>query len=141
MIKQMLLGVVLTLSLSGCAGTSALSAVTSALSPNKPDLTAQVGASNTKQGIGANVSTEDKNETTVKDSAVGTVDSSKGKATKAQNIQTGSITAETITVKNNDSWDLIWAFLAGLIPLLAVVGLLVWFALKNRRANKENTNA
>lgn len=137
MIKQMLLGVLLALSLSGCAGMSALSAVTSAISPNKPDLTAQVGASNTKQGIGANVSTEDKNETTVRDSAVGTVDSSKGKATKAQNIQTGSITAETITVKNNDSWDLIWAFLAGLIPLLLAVGFLVWFALKSRRANKE----
>lgn len=141
MFKQMLIGAVLALSLSGCAGTSALSAVTSALSPNKPDLTAQVGASNTKQGIGANVSTEDKNETTVKDSSVGTVDSSKGKATRAQNLQTGSITAETITVKNNDSWDLIWAFLAGLLPLLLVAGVLVWYALKHRRANKEGTDA
>lgn len=139
--KRMLLAVVLALSLSGCAGTGVLGAVTSAISPSKPELTAQVGAENTKQGIGINAKTEDKNETTVKDSSVGTVDSSKGKATRAQNLQTGSITADTITVKNNDSWDLIWAFLAGLLPLLLVVALLVWWSLKNRRAAKEDTNA
>lgn len=111
--------------LTGCTATSALSAATSALTGGG-GATAQVGQNNTKQGIGATVSTEDKNETTVKDSAVGTVDSSKDKATKSQNIQTGSITAERIVVKNNDPLDQVWSFAAGAIITCLCLGVFIW---------------
>lgn len=60
-LSQLLAGAVLSLSLTltGCAATSLLSAATSAISPNKPDITAQVGAENTKQGIGVTAKTSE----------------------------------------------------------------------------------
>jgi len=66
-LSRLLAGAVLSLSLTltGCSATSALSAVTSAVSPNKPELTAQVGAENTKQGIG--VTAKQSDETKVGD--------------------------------------------------------------------------
>lgn len=136
-----ILVVLFVLCLTGCTATSALKAVTSAVGGGDSGLTAQVGAENTRQGIGANVSTEDKNETTVKESTVGTVDSSKDKGQKAQNISTGSITAERIIVKNNDSWEQIGAFAAGGILMLLGCGVILWTLLHERKARKERGNA
>lgn len=123
------LALLLVLCLTGCSATSALTAATGLIG-NKPDLTAQVGAENVKQGIGLSGKSDSSSETTVKDSTVGSVDSSRSKAAKAQNISTGSITAERIEVRNSDSTALILAFLAGSIPLLSVE---VWIRLRKRK--------
>jgi len=123
------LALLLVLCLTGCSATSALTAATGLIG-NKPDLTAQVGAENVKQGIGLSGKSDSSSETTVKDSTVGSVDSSRSKAAKAQNISTGSITAERIEVRNSDSTALILAFLAGSVPLLSVE---VWIRLRKRK--------
>lgn len=136
-----ILVVLFAICLAGCTATSALKAVTSAVGGGDSGLTAQVGAENTRQGIGATVSTEDKNETTVKESTVGTIDSSKDKGQKAQNISTGSITAERIIVKNNDSWEQIGAFTAGGILMLLGCGVILWTLLRERKARKGRGNA
>lgn len=54
-LSQLIAGAVLSVSLTltGCSAVSALSAASS-LVGSKPDMTAQVGAENTKQGIGLN---------------------------------------------------------------------------------------
>ncbi|UNA01075.1 hypothetical protein Loshitsa2_00051 [Erwinia phage Loshitsa2] len=126
------LALLLVLCLSGCSATSALTAATGLIG-NKPDLTAQVGAENTKQGIGLSGKSDSSSETTVKDSTVGSVDSSRSKAAKAQNISTGSITADRIEVRNSDSTALILAFLAGLLPVVAGEVLLRYITRKKTR--------
>ena len=127
----------LMLCLSGCSATTALSAATGLIG-SKPDLSAQVGQENTKQGIGLNTKLDDSSDTKVSDSTVGALDSSKGKAAKAQNISTGSITADRIEVKNTDSLAMIGAFLAGLIPMLLVELFLI---LKRKGASKDDTTS
>lgn len=119
------LAALLVLCLSGCSTTSALTAATGMLG-SKPDVSAQVGAENTKQGIGLSSKLDSSSETAVKDSTVGSVDSSRSKAAKAQNISTGSITAERIEVKNSDNTAMILAFLAGLLPILVVEVAMRW---------------
>lgn len=126
------LALTLVLCLTGCSATSALTAATGLIG-NKPDLTAQVGAENTKQGIGLSGKSDSSSETTVKDSTVGTVDSSRSKAAKAQNISTGSITAERIEVRNSDSTSILLAFLAGAIPLLTAEVVLRYISRKKSR--------
>lgn len=131
-VRALVTGLVLCLGLSGCAATSALSTA-AGLVGGKPDVTAQVGAENTKQGIGLSGKLDSSNETTVRDSNVGALDSSKGKAEKAQNISTGSITADRIEVKNGDTSAMILAFLAGLLPILIIEGVVWYFVRKLRR--------
>lgn len=133
MIKRAL-AILLVLCLTGCSATSALTAATGLIG-NKPDLTAQVGAENTKQGIGLNGKLDSSSETTVKDSTVGSVDSSRSKAAKAQNISTGSITADRIEVRNSDNTAMILAFLSGLLPLLVVE---VWVRLRKRKEARDD---
>lgn len=127
------LALTLVLCLTGCSATSALTAATGLLG-SKPDVSAQVGAENTKQGIGLSGKSDSSSETTVKDSTVGSVDSSRSKAAKAQNISTGSITAERIEVKNNDNTAMILAFLAGLLPILLVEVVMRW----RKKPTKQN---
>lgn len=127
MIRALVLSLVLCL--GGCSATSALTAATGLIG-SKPDLSAQVGAENTKQGIGLSGKSDSSSETSVKDSTVGTVDSSRSKAAKAQNISTGSITADRIEVRNSDSTAMILAFLAGLLPLLSVE---VWLRVRKKQ--------
>lgn len=133
---------VIMVGVTGCTATSALKTAAGLVGAGGDSgLTAQVGASNTRQGIGATVTNEDKNETTVKDSTVGTVDSSKGTAQKAQNIETGSIIADRIIVKNNDPLDQVWSFIAGGGLMLLGLGAVIWALLRHRKdraAEKEN---
>lgn len=129
------LATMLVLCLSGCSATPALTAATGMLG-SKPDVSAQVGAENTKQGIGLSGKSDSSSETTVKDSTVGSVDSSRSKAAKAQNISTGSITAERIEVKNSDNTAMILAFLAGLLPILVVEVAMRW-----RKKTKDEDSA
>ncbi|BAS69566.1 RzlA (u-spanin) [Pectobacterium phage PPWS1] len=114
------------LALQGCAATSMLGTVASAVSPNKPELTAQVGAENTKQGVGLAVKQEDRTE--IKD-VQGPVNASK----QGQQVQAGSVQAEAIRVTNGSPGALLGAFAIG---MASVLGLVFWFVpppLKRRK--------
>ena len=128
--KRMLSVILLCLTLGGCSATSALGTVASAISPNKPDVTAQVGAENTKQGIG--VSSKVDSSTTVKD-VQGSVNASK----QGQQVRAGSVQAEAIKVTNGSPGALLGAFAIG---MASVLGLVFWFVpspLKRRKDNAE----
>lgn len=128
--KRMLSVILLCLTLGGCSATSALGTVASAISPNKPEVTAQVGAENTKQGIG--VSSKVDSSTTVKD-VQGSVNASK----QGQQVQAGSVQAEAIKVTNGSPVALLVAFAIG---MASVLGLVFWFVpspLKRRKDNAE----
>lgn len=128
--KRMLSVILLCLTLGGCSATSALGTVASAISPNKPDVTAQVGAENTKQGIG--VSSKVDSSTTVKD-VQGSVNASK----QGQQVQAGSVQAEAIKVTNGSPGALLGAFAIG---MASVLGLVFWFVpspLKRRKESDE----
>lgn len=115
--KRMLAVILLCLTLGGCSATSALGTVASAISPNKPEVTAQVGAENTKQGVG--VSSKVDSSTTVKD-VQGSVNASK----QGQQVQAGSVQAEAIKVTNGSPGALLGAFAIG---MASVLGLVFWF--------------
>ena len=128
--KRMLSVILLCLTLGGCSATSALGTVASAISPNKPEVTAQVGAENTKQGIG--VSSKVDSSTTIKD-VQGSVNASK----QGQQVQAGSVQAEAIKVTNGSPGALLGAFAIG---MASVLGLVFWFVpspLKRRKDNAE----
>jgi hypothetical protein len=125
MIREVTASIVLSLALTGCAATSALSAVTSAISPNKPEITAQVGAENTKQGIGVTSKVETTEKTSVGDvSGAATVTQKTTKTSKAQQVETGSITATNMTVTTTSPYPLLLSFAIG---MCAVLGLVFWF--------------
>jgi cobalamin biosynthesis Mg chelatase CobN len=128
--ERMLYVTLLCLTLGGCSATSALGTVASAISPNKPEVTAQVGAENTKQGIG--VSSKVDSSTTVKD-VQGSVNASK----QGQQVQAGSVQAEAIKVTNGSPGALLGAFAIG---MASVLGLVFWFVpspLKRRKESDE----
>lgn len=128
--KRMLSAALLCLALGGCAATSALGTITSAISPDKPEITAQVGAENTKQGIG--VTSKVDTSTTVKD-VQGPVNASK----QAQQVQTGAVQADSINVTSGSPGALLGAFAIG---MASVLGLVFWFVpspLKRRKDNVE----
>ena len=128
--KRVLSVILLCLTLGGCSATSALGTIASAISPNKPEVTAQVGAENTKQGIG--VSSKVDSSTTVKD-VQGSVNASK----QGQQVQAGSVQAEAIKVTNGSPGALLGAFAIG---MASVLGLVFWFVpspLKRRKESDE----
>lgn len=155
-LSRLLAGAVLSLSLTltGCSATSALSAVTSAISPDKPELTAQVGAENTKQGIGLTAKQTDETKvgdvsgnakvdtakqgsdsTTVKDVTGGSVNASK----QGSQITNGNVQAKTIVVSQSDPRSLLWAFGMG---LTCILGLIMWFVPSpwKRKVKDDGTN-
>lgn len=97
---------VMCMALSGCSSTSALTG----LIGSKPEVTAQAGAENNKVGVGLTnkVDSSNSSEATVKDSKVGSLDSSSGKKTSDNSIKASTITAEKIEITNNDSSALSW---------------------------------
>ncbi|UFJ83554.1 putative spanin [Klebsiella phage P929] len=120
--RKLVAGLLLAATLTGCSATSALTGLVG----SKPDVSAQVGAENTKQTVGLNnkVDSSTTNKTDVQDSNVGTLDTSSKK--QVQTISTGTIQAERLQVVNNDSYSLILAGLAGAsIPLVFLVVILV----------------
>lgn len=120
--RKLVAGLLLAVTLTGCSATSALTGLVG----SKPDVSAQVGAENTKQTLGLNnkVDASTTNKTDVQDSNVGTLDTSSKK--QVQTISTGTIQAERLQVVNNDSYSLILAGLAGAsIPLVFLVVILV----------------
>lgn len=118
--------------LTGCSATSALTGLVG----SKPDLSVQAGAENTKQTVGLNnkVDSSTTNKTELKDSNVGSLDTSSKR--QVQSISTGTITTRELRVINNDSNSIIIAgFVGALIPMLIILFMLVR---KYRRKDKSD---
>ncbi len=133
--RKMVAGLLLAVTLTGCSATSALTGLVG----SKPDVSAQVGAENTKQTVGLNnkVDSSTTNKTDVQDSNVGTLDTSSKK--QVQTISTGTIQAERLQVVNNDSYSLILAGLAGAsIPLVFLVVILVIHKLFRKKGQQDD---
>lgn len=124
---RLLVSALLALCLSGCAASSALDAV-SAVTGGKPDMTAQVGAENTKQGLG--VSSKVDSSTTVKD-VQGPVNASK----QGQQVQAGAVQAESVKVTNGSTGGMLGAFGIGMACVLAI---LFWFVPSPKQLMKGN---
>ena len=133
--RKLVAGLLLAVTLTGCSATSALTGLVG----SKPDVSAQVGAENTKQTVGSNnkVDSSTTNKTDVQDSNVGTLDTSSKK--QVQTISTGTIQAERLQVVNNDSYSLILAGLAGAsIPLVFLVVILVIRKLFRKKGQQDD---
>lgn len=133
--RKLVAGLLLAVTLTGCSATSALTGLVG----SKPDVSAQVGAENTKQTVGLNnkVDSSTTNKTDVQDSNVGTLDTSSKK--QVQTISTGTIQAERLQVVNNDSYSLILAGLAGAsIPLVFLVVILVLRKLFRKKGQQDD---
>lgn len=133
--RKLVAGLLLAVTLTGCSATSALTGLVG----SKPDVSAQVGAENTKQTVGLNnkVDSSTTNKTDVQDSNVGTLDTSSKK--QVQTISTGTIQAERLQVVNNDSYSLILAGLAGAsIPLVFLVVILVICKLFRKKGQQDD---
>lgn len=132
---KLVAGLLLVVTLSGCSATSALTGLVG----SKPEVSAQVGAENTKQMLGLNnkVDSSTTNKTDVQDSNVGTLDTSSKK--QVQTISAGTIQAERLQVVNNDSYSLILAGLAGAsIPLVFLVVILVIRKLFRKKGQQDD---
>lgn len=132
---KLVTGLLLVVTLTGCSATSALTGLVG----SKPEVSAQVGAENTKQMLGLNnkVDSSTTNKTDVQDSNVGTLDTSSKK--QVQTISTGTIQAERLQVVNNDSYSLILAGLAGAsIPLVFLVVVLVIRKLFRKKGQQDD---
>lgn len=133
--RKLVAGLLLAVTLTGCSATSALTGLVG----SKPDVSAQVGAENTKQTVGLNnkVDSSTTNKTDVSDSNVGTLDTSSKK--QVQTISTGTIQAERLQVVNNDSYSLILAGVAGAsIPLVFLVVILVIRKLFRKKGQQDD---
>lgn len=133
--RKLVAGLLLVVTLSGCSATSALTGLVG----SKPEVSAQVGAENTKQMLGLNnkVDSSTTNKTDVQDSNVGTLDTSSKK--QVQTISTGTIQAERLQVVNNDSYSLILAGLSGAsIPLVFLVTILVIRKLFRKKGQQDD---
>lgn len=133
--RKLVAGLLLVVTLTGCSATSALTGLVG----SKPEVSAQVGAENTKQTLGLNnkVDSSTTNKTDVQDSNVGTLDTSSKK--QVQTISTGTIQAERLQVVNNDSYSLILAGLAGAsIPLVFLVTVLVIRKLFRKKGQQDD---
>lgn len=133
--RKLVAGLLLAVTLTGCSATSALTGLVG----SKPDVSAQVGAENTKQTVGLNnkVDSSTTNKTDVQDSNVGTLDTSSKK--QVRTISTGTIQAERLQVVNNDSYSLILAGLAGAsIPLVFLVVILVIHKLFRKKGQQDD---
>lgn len=98
---------------TGCSSISPIRAITS-LASDKPDITAQVGAENTKQGL-----VYSNKESTKVGDVLGSVHNSKG-----QQVQSGDISTDRMSVTVNNTTPLLWSFAIG---MLSVLGVVFWF--------------
>lgn len=116
--------------LSGCSATDALTG----LIGSKPEVTAQAGAENNKVGVGLTnkVDSSNSSDATVKDSSVGSLDSSSGKKTADNSIKASTITAERIEITNNESSALPWVG-TGAMGLLVLI--LLALILRRKKAS------
>ena len=131
-------GLILAMALTGCSATSALTGLVG----SKPDLSVQAGAENTKQTVGLNSKSDSStdNETTIKDSNVGTLDTSTKK--QSSSVTTGTINTERVQVVNNDGTSIILAGLAGAAVPIAILIIVLLFRKLGRTKDEsdESTN-
>ena len=121
--REVIAALGLALTLTGCGTAGVLSAVTSAISPNKPEITAQVGAENTKQGVGLNTKVESTTKTEVGDVS-GSAQVKQTSVKKSTQVETGPVTATNMKVVSSDPYPLLMAFGIG---MASVLGLVFWF--------------
>lgn len=121
-LQKMLLCYVILL--SGCSATSALTG----LIGSKPEISAQAGAENVKQTVGVTgkVDKSNDNDTTIKDSKVGRVDTSNGKSVSTSSIKADTIIADKIEIRNDDSKGNLIAGLVFLFIGIAMIALSIW---------------
>lgn len=105
--------------LSGCSATSALTG----LIGSKPEISAQAGAENVKQTVGVTgkVDKSNENETTIKDSKVGKVDTSNGKSVSTSSIKADTIIADKIEIRNDSKANLITGLVLLFIGILMII--------------------
>lgn len=110
--------------LSGCSATSALTG----LIGSKPEISAQAGAENVKQTVGVTgkVDKSNDNDTTIKDSKVGKVDTSNGKSVSTSSIKADTIIADKIEIRNDDSKGNLIAGLVFLFIGIVMIALSIW---------------
>lgn len=125
----MLKGIVIAavIMLSGCSATSALTG----LIGSKPEISAQAGAENVKQTVGVTgkVDKSNDNDTTIKDSKVGKVDTSNGKSVSTSSIKAETIIADKIEIRNDAKGNLI----AGLVFLFIGTLMVIFYLWLERR--------
>lgn len=114
----------LSIFLTGCSATSALTG----LIGSKPEISAQAGAENVKQTVGVTgkVDKSNDNDTTIKDSKVGKVDTSNGKSVSTSSIKADTIIADKIEIRNDDSKGNLIAGLVFLFIGIAMIALSIW---------------
>lgn len=119
--KMLLCSVIM---LTGCSATSALTG----LIGSKPEISAQAGAENVKQTVGVTgkVDKSNDNDTTIKDSKVGKVDTSNGKSVSTSSIKADTIIADKIEIRNDDSKGNLIAGLVFLFIGIAMIALSIW---------------
>lgn len=138
--KAKVAGLILATALTGClSGCSATSALTGFIG-SKPDLSVQAGAENTKQTVGLNGKSDSStdNETSIKDSNVGTLDTSTKK--QSSSVTTGTINTERVQVVNNDGTSIILAGLAGAAVPIAILIITLLFRRIGKGDADESTN-
>ncbi len=110
--------------LSGCSATPALTG----LIGSKPEISAQAGAENVKQTVGVTgkVDKSNDNDTTIKDSKVGKVDTSNGKSVSTSSIKADTIIADKIEIRNDDSKGNLIAGLVFLFIGIVMIALSIW---------------
>ena len=115
---------VMCVALSGCSATSALTG----LIGSKPEISAQAGAENVKQTVGVTgkVDKSNDNDTTIKDSKVGKVDTSNGKSVSTSSIKADTIIADKIEIRNDDSKGNLIAGLVFLFIGILMIALSIW---------------
>lgn len=119
--KMLLCSVIM---LTGCSATSALTG----LIGSKPEISAQAGAENVKQTVGVTgkVDKSNDNDTTIKDSKVGKVDTSNGKSVSTSSIKADTIIADKIEIRNDDSKGNLIAGLVFLFIGILMIALSIW---------------
>ncbi|UOX38519.1 putative spanin [Escherichia phage P818] len=115
---------VMCMALSGCSATSALTG----LIGSKPEVTAQAGAENVKQAVGVTgkVDKSNENDTTIKDSKVGKVDTSNGKSVSTSSIKADNIIADKIEIRNEEGGGRIAFGLALILISLLLFSFTIW---------------
>lgn len=113
--------------LSGCSATSALTG----LIGSRPEISAQAGAENVKQTVGVTgkVDKSSDNDTTIKDSKVGKVDTSNGKSVSTSSIKADTIIADKIEIRNDAKGNLI----SGLVFLFIGILMVIFYLWLERR--------
>lgn len=109
--------------LTGCAGFNPVSLLT-----DKPDVTAQVGAENTKQFVGVTAKREEKQEVEIQDSTVGKVESVKR---KVESIKADTVQAERIEI-HNESVSLPY-IIAGAMTVWLAMALALAYLTRNKK--------